>query len=125
MRKIAIPAAIIGFLLLVGILVLAWIFPVQVTSVAVIIVAFFNLVLLTIVIAIAVAALALVKLIHSEAPPVLNTVKRTATTVEGTADFVTTTAAMPIIRVVSLIFAASRFVQVLLGTGKPEEVRRS
>jgi len=56
-------------------------------------------------------------LLRREIPPVVGSVKRTVTTVEGTADFVSTTAAMPLIRAVSLVFATSRFVRVLLGRG--------
>ncbi|MGH2461082.1 MAG: hypothetical protein ACRDIY_19670, partial [Chloroflexota bacterium] len=49
--------------------------------------------------------------------PVLGTVKRTTTTVEGTTDFVSTTVARPLIRATALVFAVSRFVQVLFGRG--------
>jgi hypothetical protein len=60
-------------------------------------------------------------LVRSEVPPIIGSVKRTATTIEGTADFVSTTAAMPLIRLVSLVFAVSRFISVLLGQGTPRE----
>lgn len=83
---------------------------------AIIIVAIFDILLLAILIVIAFVAWRLLSTIRSELPPLIGSVKRTATTVEGTADFVSTTAAMPLIRAVSLVFAVTRFVQVLVGT---------
>jgi hypothetical protein len=58
------------------------------------------------------------RLLKTEIPPVVGAVKRTVTTVEGTTDFVTTTAAMPLIRAVSLVFAVTRFIQVLFSRGR-------
>ena len=88
-----------------------------VVTVAVILVAIFELILLGLMIAIAFIAWKLLGLVRSDLPPILGSVKKTATTVEGTADFMSTTAAKPLIRTVSLIFAVTRFVQVLLGQG--------
>ena len=68
--------------------------------------------------AIAFALWRIFRLLQREIPPVVGTVKRTMTTVEGTTDFVTTTAAMPLIRAVSLVFAATRFLQVLFSRGR-------
>ena len=86
-------------------------------DIAIIFVALLDIVLLAILILIAFAAWKLLSMVRTELPPVVGSVKKTATTVEGTADFITTTAAMPLIRTVSLLFAVSRFLQVLIGRG--------
>ena len=85
--------------------------------VAVCLAALFEAVLLLLLVLIAFVVWRLLRTVRTEFPPVVGSVKKTLTTVEGTADFMTTTAAMPLIRVVSLIFAVTRFVQVLLGQG--------
>ena len=86
-------------------------------DIAIILIAFLDIILLLLLAAIAFGVWRLIGLVRSELPPVIGSVKKTATTVEGTADFVSTTAAMPLIRSVSLIFAVTRFFQVLLGRG--------
>ena len=86
-------------------------------DIAIILVAVLDIVLLALLAAIAFILWRLFLTVRAEVPPLIGSVKRTATTVEGTADFVTTTAAMPIIRFVSLIFAMTRFVQVLFSRG--------
>lgn len=88
-----------------------------VATIAVIVVALFELILLGLLIAVAFVAWKLLGLVRSDLPPLLGSVKKTATTVEGTADFMTSTAAQPLISVVSFVFAITRFVQVLLGAG--------
>ncbi len=85
---------------------------------AIILMALLDIVLLVLLAAIAYGVWRLVLMLKSEILPVIGTVKRTATTVEGTAEFVTTTAAMPLIRAVSLVYAATRFVQVLFSRGR-------
>ncbi|MBX6773458.1 MAG: hypothetical protein IRY83_17200 [Chloroflexi bacterium] len=84
---------------------------------AIILVALLDIVLLVILIAIAYLILRLVLALRAEAQPVMGAVKKTATTVEGTADFVTTIVVRPLIRLVALVFAITRFIQVLLGRG--------
>lgn len=86
-------------------------------SIAVIVVAIFDIVLLFILVVIAYVILRLILTLRSEIMPVLGTVKRTTTTVEGTTDFISTTVATPLIRAVALIFATSRFFQVLFSRG--------
>lgn len=89
----------------------------DVRDVAIIVVAIFDIVLLATLVAIAFVILRLLLVLRAEVLPVLGTVKRTTTTVEGTTDFVSTTVAKPLIRFTALVFAISRFVQVLLGRG--------
>jgi hypothetical protein len=81
---------------------------------AIIFLALLDIILLALLVAIAYGIWRLIDMFRSELPPVIGSVKKTATTVEGTADFVSTTTTMPLIRAVSLLFAATRFVQVLL-----------
>ena len=89
-------------------------------DIAIILLALLDIVLLIVLIIIAYMLLRLVQLLRSEALPVLGAVKKTTTTVEGTTDFVSTTVVRPLISVVALIFAATRFFQVLLGRGAAE-----
>ena len=86
-------------------------------DIAIILIAVFDLVLLALLIAIAFVAWKLLAMVRTELPPIFGAVRKTATTVEGTADFITTTAAMPLIRTISLVFAVSRFLQVLFARG--------
>lgn len=85
-----------------------------VAEIAIIIVAFFEIILLVLLIGIAFAIWRLLKVALKEAPPLFGAAKRTTTTVEGTVDFVSTTLTNPLIRMVSLTFAVTRFLQVLL-----------
>lgn len=80
---------------------------------AIILIALLDIVLLVLLAVIAFGVWRLFLMIRAQLPPLIGTVQRTATTVEGTTDFVTTTAAMPLIRAVSLVYAATRFIQVL------------
>jgi hypothetical protein len=80
---------------------------------AIILIALLDVVLLALMIAIAFGIWKLVDLLRGGLPPILGSVSRTATTIEGTADFVTTTAVTPLIRGTSLVYAATRFLQVL------------
>lgn len=86
-------------------------------DIAIIIVAVLDIVLLLLLVFIAFVVWKILALFRTEILPVVEGVKRTVTTVEGTTDFVSTTAAMPLIKAVSLVFAATRFVQVLLSRG--------
>jgi hypothetical protein len=94
---------------------------VTIRDLAIIFIAIGDILLLILLIAIAFVVWRLLLSVKSEVPPIIGSVKRTATTIEGTADFVSTTAAMPLIRVVSLVFAVTRFLSVLLGQGTPRE----
>jgi hypothetical protein len=76
-----------------------------------------DIVLIAALAAIAIILWRILVMLKKEIPPVVGSVKRTVTTVEGTADFVSTTAALPLIRAVSLVFAVTRFVRVLFGRG--------
>ena len=76
-----------------------------------------DIILLGLLALIAFALWRIFQLLRREIPPVVGSVKRTVTTVEGTADFVSSTAALPLIRAVSLVFATTRFVRVLFGRG--------
>ena len=60
----------------------------------------------------------LVSLIKGEVTPILSSVKRTTSTVQGTAEFVGETTVMPLIRVVSALAAANRFVRSFLGLSR-------
>lgn len=93
-----------------------------VIAIAVIVVAIFDLVLLALLIAIAFVVWKLLGVVRDDLPPILGSVRRTATTAEGTADFVSTTAVTPLVRAVSLVFATTRFLQVLLSS-RSREVR--
>ena len=92
---------------------------------AIIILAIFDIALLIFLMAIAFVVWRLLVMVRSELPPLLGSVKKTATTVEGTADFISTTVSMPLIRAVSLVFAVTRFFQVLVGYAGQHEERRS
>ena len=117
--------AIIVIALIVIIVVIVLIFrfvPLStLRDLAIILLAFLNIILLALLVAIAFALWRLVELLRRDVPPLLGSVKRTATTIEGTADFASTRAVMPLIRGVSLLFAATRFVQVLFGRRRREE----
>ena len=76
-----------------------------------------DIILLGLLALIAFALWRIFQLLRREIPPVVGSVKRTVTTVEGTTDFVSTTATLPLIRAVSLVFAVTRFVRVLFGRG--------
>jgi hypothetical protein len=87
-------------------------------DIAIILIALLDIILLVLLAAIAYALWRIFQMLRSEIPPVIGSVKRTITTVEGTADFVTTTAALPLIRAVSLLYATTRFIQVLFSRGR-------
>lgn len=57
----------------------------------------------------------LVRLLQREVMPILDTARRTTTTVQGTANFVSQKTVMPLIRIASATAAANRFVRALLG----------
>ena len=89
-------------------------------DIAIILLALLDMILIVLLIVIAYVLLRLVQMLRSEAMPVLGAVKKTTTTVEGTADFLSTTAVRPLIRLVALTFAVTRFFQVLLGRSSAE-----
>ncbi len=84
-------------------------------DIAIIILAFLNIVLMVLLVALVYILVRLLLLIRSEILPVLGSLKKTTTTVEGTTDFVSTTVVRPLIRLTALMFAVTRFVQVLFG----------
>lgn len=92
---------------------------------AIILIALLDLILLVILIVLAYVLLRLVQTLRAEVMPVLGAVKKTTTTIEGTADFVSTTVVRPLISLVALVFATTRFFQVLLGRGDSEGRSRS
>lgn len=97
----------------------------DIRDIVIIVAAFFDLVLLAILIAIAFLVWKMLSTVRAQLPPVFGTVKKTATTVEGTADFIMTTVAMPLIRSVAFVFAVTRFFQVLLSRGNSATESRS
>jgi hypothetical protein len=97
----------------------------NIAAILFIITAILDIILLVVLALIALAIWRLLQMVRSELPPVFGTVRRTATTVEGTADFVSTTVAMPLIRSVSFVYAISRFFQVLLSRGHSSSESRS
>jgi hypothetical protein len=60
----------------------------------------------------------LVRLIRGEVTPLVGSVRRTASTVRGTAEFVGDTAVVPIVRVASALAAINRFVRAWLGLSR-------
>lgn len=92
----------------------------SIRDVTIIIVGILDIVLLVVLILIAYFILRLVLAVRSEVGPVMGTVKKTTTTVEGTADFISTMVARPLIRLVALVFALNRFFQVLLSRGNQQ-----
>ncbi len=73
---------------------------------------FITLILLIIVI---VQVWQLVRLLRGEVMPILDTVRRTTNTVQGTAEFVSETTVRPLIRAASAMAAATRFVRAFFG----------
>jgi hypothetical protein len=57
----------------------------------------------------------LVRLLSGEVTPILDSMRRTTSTMQGTAEFVSETTVMPIIRAATAVSAASRFVRSLFG----------
>lgn len=57
----------------------------------------------------------LVQIVSSEVTPILDSVRRTSSTVKGTAEFVSETTVKPVITFVSAASAASRFVRSFFG----------
>ena len=52
--------------------------------------------------------------IDEQVTPILGTARDTATSIKGSADFMTTRAAGPLIKIISLIAATDRFIRVVL-----------
>ncbi len=61
----------------------------------------------------------LVQVIRGEVTPILETVRHTGNTVKGTADFVSETTVVPLIRVAAAVAAGTQFFRALFGlTGR-------
>ncbi len=61
----------------------------------------------------------LVQVIRGEVTPILETVRHTSNTVKGTADFVSETTVLPLIRLAAAVTAGTRFFRALFGlTGR-------
>jgi hypothetical protein len=119
--RAVIVIALLVFIVVVVVLIFRFVPLSTLRDLAIILLAFLNIILLAFLIAIAFALWRLVEILRRDVPPVLGSVMQTATTIQGTADFASTTAVMPLIRGVSLLFAATRFVQVLFGRRRREE----
>lgn len=61
---------------------------------------------------------ALLKLVHTEITPILGSVKRTASTVEGTTRFIGQRALGPLVTFVGILVTLRRVLQVLSGGGR-------
>lgn len=57
----------------------------------------------------------LVNSANQQVGPILQTTSRTANTIAGTADFVSRLVVTPLIRILTALAAANRFIRVLLG----------
>lgn len=88
-------------------------------DIAIILLAFLNIILVLLLIVLAYFVLRLVRLLQGDVPAVFDTVKRTLTTVERTTSYIGKTSVMPIVRASSAVAAASRFAQVMLGMNRP------
>ena len=97
----------------------------NIRDIAIIFIAILDIVLMLILVVIAYVILRLLLLVRSEVIPIFGAVKKTTTTVEGTTDFISTTVARPLIRAVALVFATTRFFQVLLSRDGREGDMRS
>ena len=93
-------------------------------DIAIIFVAILDIVLMILLVILVYVLVRLVLLLRAELLPVLGALKKTTTTIEGTTDFVSTTAVRPLIRLVALTFAVTRFIQVLLGRSGSEGDKR-
>ncbi len=54
-------------------------------------------------------------IIGEQVTPILGSARETATNIKGSAEFMTTRAASPLIKIISLIAATDRFIRVVLG----------
>ena len=84
-------------------------------DIAIILVAVLDIVLHSMLALIAYLALRLFLKVKGALPDVIDTSKSTLTTVQGTTDFVAETVVTPLIRIVAVASAISRFVAVLFG----------
>ena len=83
-------------------------------DVAIILLALLDVVLIAILVVIAWQLRRLVMLLMARVPEVLDTVKDTATTVQGTADFVSTAVVKPVIDMVGFLAAIRGFLSILV-----------
>lgn len=84
-------------------------------DIAIIVLAVINIIWLLVLIVIGVVLLWLFFKIKRQVPEVLDTARDTAKTVKGTTEFVSDTAVVPLIRIVAMVAAVSRFFAVLFG----------
>lgn len=85
-------------------------------DIAIVVLAVMNIIVLIIAL---VLLLVLVQVVRTQIAPLLNSVKRTANTVEGTTSYLSRTAVSPVVRAAGLAAAAARFAQVFMGrTGR-------
>lgn len=87
---------------------------------SIIFLALLNIILILMLIVLVFVVLRLLRQLQREIPTLLDPVKRTLTTVEGTTSFVSKTTVTPVIRASATVAAVSRFAQVMLGTHKPK-----
>lgn len=92
-------------------------------DVAIIVLAILNIVLVSILVFVAIQVWRLVGSVRGELPTLTGAARRTLTTVEGTVDFLGTTAARPTIESVSFLVGVRRFLRVLV-FGQRRGVRR-
>lgn len=84
-------------------------------DILVILLAFLSIVVVVLLVILIYQVWSLVRLIRGEVTPILESVRQTTSTVKGTAEFVSETTVLPIIRVASAMAAANRFVRALFG----------
>lgn len=84
-------------------------------DVAIILLALLNIALITVLIVIALQVWKLVRIIAKEVPELTERAKDTATTVQGTTDFLGSTIAKPLIQLASFFAGVNRFFSTLVG----------
>ncbi|MHB1131944.1 MAG: hypothetical protein ACYC4L_06090 [Chloroflexota bacterium] len=89
-----------------------------VRDVLIILLFFETLIVIGLLVALLLQVLQLVRLLRGEVAPILDSVRRTSNTVKGTAEFVSDSTVLPLIRVASATAAASRFVRAFLGLAR-------
>lgn len=76
---------------------------------------FLTIVVVVLLIVLILQIMQLIRLIRGEVTPILDSVKRTTGTIKGTAEFVSETTVVPIVRAASAMSAVNRFVRAWLG----------
>ncbi|MHB1006229.1 MAG: hypothetical protein ACYC3S_11385 [Chloroflexota bacterium] len=77
-----------------------------------------SVIVITLLIVLVLQVSRLVSLIKGEVTPILTSVRRTTSTMQGTAEFVSETTVMPLIRVATALAATNRFVRSFLGLSR-------